>query len=161
VLLTVREPLVAARELLELLLDLELLRQYALLDLQDLSPAVGELSIDFASQLDGLLAGLDLRLTAYRFPFPSRVLEQLLPDAAGLRDSRRAEHGDGEQSKGGASGDPDGDSDPDQHVPAPRSRTQPPLGGTPHPAPGLAGSYPRSLIRRAAARRRSPALPRA
>ena len=142
VLFPVGEALVAARELLELLLDLDLLRQHALLDLQHLRAPVGELRVDLAAQADGLLAGLDLRLAPHRVALAPRVVEQLVADLARLRHSGRAEDRDREQGKGGAYGDPDGNSDPDLHVPAPRSGTQPLFGGTSHPAPDLRGSYP-------------------
>src|SRR5439155_22066357 len=48
-----------------------------------------------------------------------------------LRHSGGAEDRDGEQGKGGAYGDPDGNSDPDQHAPAPPSGTQPLLAASP------------------------------
>ena len=112
----VGEALVAARELLELLLDLDLLRQDALLDLQHLRPPVGQLRVDLPAQADGLLASLDLRLTPHCIALAARIVEQLVADPAGFRHSGRAEDGDREQGEGGADGDPDGDSDPDQHV---------------------------------------------
>ena len=123
VFLPVGEPLIAARELLELLLDLELLRQNALLDLQNLSASVDyfnikvdkEIGVDLASQPHGLLARFDLRLAPHGLPFASCVFEELVADPASLCHSGRAEDGDGEQGQGGASGDPDGNSDPDQH----------------------------------------------
>src|SRR6185312_2734015 len=111
--------LVAPRELLELLLDLELLCKDPLLDLQHLRATVGELGVDLAAQAYGLLAGLDLRLSPHGVALPARVVEQLGADPAGFRHSGGAEDRDCEQSEGGASGDPDGNSDPD-HVPAPR-----------------------------------------
>jgi hypothetical protein len=85
VLLPVCEPLIASRQLLELLLDLELLREHALLDLQHLRAPVGELRVDLASQPDCLLARVDLSLAPHRVAFAAGVLEQLIADPAGLR----------------------------------------------------------------------------
>src|SRR6185503_4428292 len=113
VLFPVGEPLIAPRQLLELLLDLELLREDALLDLQHLRTPVGELGVDLAAQADGLLAGLDLGLAPHCIAFSARVVQQLIADSAGFGDSGGSEDRDREQGKGGASGDTDGNSDPD------------------------------------------------
>ena len=75
--LAVGEPLVLARELDELPLDLLLLREHALLDLQHRLAAVGELGVDLGAKLDGLLPRLDLRLAAQRLGFALGVLDQL------------------------------------------------------------------------------------
>ena len=161
VLLAVGEPLITAGELAELLLDLELLRQYAFLDLQHLGAPVGELGVDLASQPDRLLAGFDLRLPAHRVALALGVFEQLLADPPRLRDSGCAEDRHGEQGERSAAGDPDGNSDPDQHCRLLRRGLTRLVGGTSHPAPGLSGSYPRSLIRRGRRPPKVTALPRA
>jgi len=65
------------------------------------------------------------RAAPHRFRGAARVLEKLVADPTRLRHSGGAEDRDGEQGKGGTYGDPDGNSDPDQHAPAPRSGIQP------------------------------------
>ena len=146
VLLPVGDALVAARELLELLLDLGLFRQDALLDLQHLCPPVGQFRVDLAAQADSLLAGLDLRLTPHSVALAARIVEQLVADPAGFRHSCRAEDRDREQRESGAYSDPDGNSDSDQHVLGSSVGDQAATRGTSHPAPGLRRSYPRSRI---------------
>ena len=73
VLFAVGKTLVAARELLELLLDLDLFRQNTLLDLQHLRAPVGELRVDFRAQPHHLLAGLDLPFAPHGVALPARV----------------------------------------------------------------------------------------
>ena len=159
-LLPVGEPLVAARELLELLLDLELLRKDALLDLQHLGAPVGELRVDLAAQADGLLSGVDLGLPAHGVTFALGVLEELVPDAAGLRDARRAEHRDCEQGEGDSSGDPDGNSDPDHCLLLGR-RSSRLLAARSTRRRAYPAAIREAFSGRAAARRESIALPRA
>src|SRR5579862_218349 len=113
--LPVGEPLMSPVELGELLLDLELLRQHAPLDLQDLCAPVGELRVDLTAQRDGLLPAVDLRFAANSFRLPAGVLEEPLPDPARLAHARRPEDGDRQQRKSDPCRDPDGDSDPDLH----------------------------------------------
>ena len=107
--------------------------------------SVSSASISLA-QADGLLAGLDLRLTPHRVALAARIVEQLVADPAGLRHAGRAEDRDREQGEGGADGDPDGNSDSDQHVLGSSVGDQAATGGTFHPVPRLRGSCPRSRI---------------
>jgi hypothetical protein len=117
--LAVGESLVLAGELDELSLDVFLLRDHALLDLHDRLASVDELRVDLRPQVDGLLARLDLRLAPDRLRLALGVLDQLTPDALRLSDAGRAERLHRKQRNGGSCGDPDGNCDPDQHVPAP------------------------------------------
>ena len=119
--LSVGETLVAARELGQLRLDLLLLREDALLDLEDLVAPVGELRVDLRPQLDGLLAGLDLRLSPHRFGLALGVLDDLPAEAPRLADARRSEDADGEQGGRDPDGYADGNSDRDLHLAAPRA----------------------------------------
>ena len=151
----VGESLVAARELLELALDLELLRQNALLDLQHLRTPVRELRVDLAPQPHRLLASLDLRLASHGVALTARVVEQLVADPASLRDSRRAEDRHGQQGKGDASGDPDGDSDPDLHVPGSLVGDTAACGGAPFSAGPSRQLFREAVLRQAHACRTS------
>jgi hypothetical protein len=117
--LAVGEALILAGEVDELPLDLLLLGEDALLDLQHRLAPVGELRIDLGPELDGLLARLDLRLPPQRLGLALGVLDQLPADSLRLADPGRAERLHREQCEAGSYRDPDGDSDPDQHVPAP------------------------------------------
>ena len=151
--LAVGDALVAPGDLDELLLDLLLPREDALLDLEHLLAPVAELGVDLCPELHRLLARLDLGLTPDRLGLALGVLDQLPADPARLPDTRRPEDGHGEQGDHGSYRDPDGNSDPDQHGAAPRS-----VGRDP---PGTAGSDSRSRVLGApAARSRQPRLPR-
>src|SRR5207248_8928861 len=114
--LAVGETLVLACELDELALDLLFLREHALLDLQHLLPALGDLGVDVRAELDRLLTRLDLGLAAQRFGLALRVLEQLAVDASRLADPGDAEGLHGEQREQDSDDDPCSDTDPDQHV---------------------------------------------
>src|SRR4029077_19798840 len=135
------EALITAGELLEPLLDLELLREDAFLDLQHLSTPVDELRVDLASQANGLLACLDLCLPAYGFAFAARILEQLVTDPPRPGNAGRAEDGDRELGMTVSSAVHDGNPDPDQ-LPGSSVGDPAAVGGTSPPAPGPAGSYP-------------------
>src|SRR5579859_902664 len=113
--LAVGEPLVLAREVLELALDLLLLGDEALLDLEDLVAPLAELGVDLGAQLDCLLARLHLRLALQRVGLALCVLDDLAAQPAGLADARRTESLHREQGKRRPCRDPDGDSDSDQH----------------------------------------------
>ena len=153
--LAIGEALVLPGQLDELPLDLLLLREHALLDLQHRLATVGELGVDLRAQLDGLLAGLDLRLAAERLGLALGVLDQLAPDPSRLADAGRAEDLHREQRKRDPCGDSDGDSDPDQHE-------QGSSVGLPHPSPGPRRSSPEvafSFRARARARSAEAGLP--
>ena len=129
--LAVCQALVLACQVDELPLDLLFLREDALLDLEHRFPPVGELRVDLRAQLDGLLPGLDLRLTAQRLRLALGVLHQLAPDAPRLADPGRAEDLNRKQRECDPCGDSDGDSDTDRPVPPkslsfPRARTRAP-----------------------------------
>ena len=115
--LAVGEPLVLAAELEQLPLDLLLLREHALLDLQDRLAPVGELLVDLGPERHGLLARLDLRLAPHGLGLALGVLDELAVQAPRLADPRRAEDLHGDEREDEPDGDPDGDSDSDQHVP--------------------------------------------
>jgi len=74
--LPVGEPLFAPLELRQLAVDLLFLRKDALLDLDDLAALPLELALDLGTELQRLLARLDLRLTADRFGAPLRFLAE-------------------------------------------------------------------------------------
>ena len=114
--LPVGDPLVLPLEVDELPLDLLFLAEHALLDLQDGATPVGELGVDLAPELDGLLARLDLRLATDGLRLTLCILDQLPAHAAGLADAGGAEDLDREQSERRACRYPDGDCDPDQHL---------------------------------------------
>src|ERR671930_144930 len=86
--LAVGEPLLAARELDDLRVDLLLPRVQPLLALDHPCAAVGELLLELAPQSNRLLARLDLRLAPERLGLAPRVGQNLLAHA-----SRRAEPG--------------------------------------------------------------------
>ena len=143
--LAVGEALVAARELDELLLDLLLLREHPLLDLQHLLAAVGELGVDLRPELHRLLARLDLGFATDRLRLALGILEQLIANPAGLRDPGRPEHGHREERECHSGGDPDGDSDPDQHVRSSSLEGLSAASGTSNPASSRPG-YSRTSL---------------
>src|SRR5262249_40768634 len=80
--LAVAQPLLAPRELRQLLVDLLFLLEDALLDLDDLDAAVLHLRLDLRPKLDRLLARIDLRLAPDGLGLPLRVPED--PDPLAL-----------------------------------------------------------------------------
>jgi hypothetical protein len=72
-------------------LDLLLLLQRPLLDLHDLESTVLDLGLDPAAELDGLLAGIYLRLAAKGLGIALGVLEHARSGRLGRPDSRPRE----------------------------------------------------------------------
>src|SRR5205823_5391177 len=113
--LAVGEPLVAARELDHLALDLLLLREDTLLDLHHRLAPLGELVVELGAELDDLLSRLDLRLAPERLRLALGVLDDLTAEPSCLADAGGAEQLHRQERDRDPCGDPDGDSDPDQH----------------------------------------------
>src|SRR5439155_20975252 len=152
--LSVGKPLVLARELHELPLDLLFLREHTLLDLQHRLAPVCELGVDLRSELDGLLPRLDLGLATNGFGLALGVLDQLAANPPGLADTGRAERLHGHERERCPDCNPGGDSDHDLHVQAPRSVWVAPTGI------GPAARIPKSRsVRRRAPARHTPAAP--
>src|SRR5206468_7851302 len=86
--LSIRHALLPAGELRQLPVDLLFLREHALLDLDDLGAPVAYLALDVGAELDGLLAGLDLRLAPHRLGVSAGFREEELPRAPRSRQSR-------------------------------------------------------------------------
>ena len=111
--LTIGEPLLAARHLGQLPVDLLFLREHSLLDLDDPAAVLCDFLVDLRTQLDRLLASGDLRLPPKRFRFALGVVDQLLPLLLGCAEARLAERADCDctsQSPGDeADQNPDGD----------------------------------------------------
>jgi hypothetical protein len=84
--LAVGETLLAALELGQLPVDLLFFRQDPLLDLDDLAALPLELALDVGTQLERLLAGLDLSLAADRFRAALGLLAE--PEVLGRRRAR-------------------------------------------------------------------------
>ncbi len=119
--LAVVQPLLAALELDELSLRLLLAAEYALLDLHDLRSPLLDLGLDLGAETHGLLARVDLGLTAERLRLSLGVVEQLRAGLLGRAESRCAEEL-GEESAGDRSEhEADEDADRKEHG-APPSR---------------------------------------
>jgi hypothetical protein len=95
--LPVEETLLPPLELGQLAVDLLFLRDDALLDLDDLPALVPELLLDVGSELERLLARLDLGLAAHRLRRPLGLGEEPLPVALGRREPMREEKAGAEE----------------------------------------------------------------
>jgi len=118
----VGQALLATGQVDQLLADLDLLGDGALLDLDDLVAPVLQLLLDLRSQPDGLFARVDLRLAPERLCLSLRVGEQLLALALGLAEPRRAEPADRDRAHSQSNNEPDRYADDQIH---PRSRPEP------------------------------------
>ena len=77
--LAVGEPLLSPLQLAQLAVDLLLLREHALLDLQDLRALLRQLELELAAHLHRLLPRFDLGLAPDRLGGAPRVLTRRLP----------------------------------------------------------------------------------
>src|SRR5712691_8377140 len=111
--LAIGKPLLAARHLRQLSVDLLFLREHSLLHLDDPAAVLRDFLVDLRAQLDRLFAGGDLRLPPKRLRLALRVVEQLLPLLLGCAEARLAEraHRDGPSQSPGDEADQNSDGD--------------------------------------------------
>src|SRR5262249_25883523 len=101
-----RAPLLAPLELRQLARDVVLLRDHALLDLDDCVPPLPQLGLQVGTQLDRILPRLDPSLPPRRLGVARGLLEHLRPLTPCRIEARAgvpAESGDGRAGAGGES----------------------------------------------------------
>src|SRR6266508_1110167 len=114
--LTIGQALLATRELGELPVDLLLLREDALLDLDDSGAVVGDLSVDLRAQRDRLLARADLGLATDRLGLPLGVVDHLAAQLSRLADAGLSDDPDRQKDGGPSEEESDQCPECDQHA---------------------------------------------
>jgi len=115
--LAVGQPLLSARHLGQLSLDLLLGRQHAFLDLRHPRTSLRELTLDLSAKTNRLLSGLDLRLAPDRLGVVLRLGQEQLSHPPRCADARGAEEAEGQQNEERREEDEPYDADHfDEHV---------------------------------------------
>ena len=113
--LAVGDALLAPRELGQLAVDLVLLGEDALLDLDDLGPALGDLLLDLRAELHRLLARLDLSLAPHRLCLAASLGEEKLPRPARRREAGACDRTEGDEGERRPYDQADQGSDDNEH----------------------------------------------